>query len=220
MPMNMNQKQQRAFHEIRSRWLKDLLPLENYTPTNLIEPLPLPRQSLFDGCKLLVSRKMIIDAMTKNSIVAEVGTQEGIFAEYILEVATPKELHLFDIDFKPMYARNNTKLENFAKIHEGDSSSLLASFEDNYFDWIYIDGDHHYDGVKRDAEIAVRKVKPGGFLVFNDFTVWSPVEMIDYGVPYVVCEILNNFSWTVEFFALHPLGYHDIAIRKPSESKN
>jgi len=215
--MNMNQKQERAFHEIRTRWLREMLPLENYTPTNLIEPLPIPKQSVFDNCTMLVGRKMIIDRMPKNSIVAEVGTQEGIFAEYIMEVSNPSELHLFDVDFEPMHKRKSQSLEDFAQIHKGDSSTLLAGFEDNYFDWIYVDGDHHYDGVKKDAEIAIRKVKPGGYLIFNDFTVWSPVEMIDYGVPYVVCEILNNLDWSVEYFALHPLGYHDIAIKKPLE---
>jgi SAM-dependent methyltransferase len=215
MPMNMNIKQERTFHELRSKWLSDMLPLNAFTPSDLIEPLPLPPQDVFEGTKVLIDRKMIIDRMQTNAVVAEIGTQEGIFAEYILKKTTPAELHLFDVDFKPMYSRTATGLIEFAKIHEGDSSSNLANFPDDYFDWIYIDGDHHYDGVKKDANVAIRKVKPGGILIFNDFTIWSPVEMIDYGVPYVVCELLNNLRWQVEYIALHPLGYHDIALRKP-----
>jgi SAM-dependent methyltransferase len=217
MPMNMNKKQEEAFHRLRSLWLEEMLPFKKYTPTDLIQPLPMPKQELFDNCKVLVDRKIIIERMQKNAIVAEIGTQEGIFAEFILQVSKPKELHLFDIDFDPLHGRDSEELKQFAEMHEGDSSTSLSGFEDNYFDWIYVDGAHDYHGVKKDAEVAVRKVKPGGYLVFNDFTIWSPVEMIDYGVPYAVCETLNHLGWTVDYLALHPLGYHDIAIRKPIE---
>jgi SAM-dependent methyltransferase len=213
--MNMNIKQERVFNELRSRWLDEMLPLKKYTPTDLIEPLPIPDQTVFDNCKVLVHRKMIIDRMKKNAVVAEIGTQEGIFAEYILEVSMPKELHLFDIDFEPLHVRENVELEKFAQLHKGDSSTLLAGFPNDYFDWIYVDGDHDYQGVRKDAEVAARKVKPGGYLIFNDFTIWSPIEMIDYGVPYVVCETLNHLGWGVDYLALHPLGYNDIAIRRP-----
>jgi hypothetical protein len=43
MPMNMNIKQKQVFHELRSRWLDEMLPLKKYTPTDLIEPLPISR---------------------------------------------------------------------------------------------------------------------------------------------------------------------------------
>ncbi len=51
---------------------------------------------------------------------------------------------------------------------------MLAQFPDEHFDWIYIDGDHSYEGASRDARVAATKVKPGGHLVFNDFAHADP----------------------------------------------
>lgn len=215
MPMNMNSNQAFSFSEIRNKWLNEMLPLNGYTPSNLIQPLGLPPTSKLENAKLLADRKEIIALMPKNSKVCEVGTQEGIFAEYILETANPSEMHLLDIDLSPLTSRNSLPLtDSRVKLHEGDSSSLLKNFPNEYFDWIYIDGDHSYEGALKDAMAAVKKIPVNGYLLFNDFTIWSPVECIDYGVPYVVCEILRNYPFVVSHFAFHPLGYHDIALKK------
>ncbi len=36
------------------------------------------------------------------------------------------------------------------KIHRGYSTDILEQFPDEYFDWIYIDGNHLYEYVKND----------------------------------------------------------------------
>lgn len=215
MPLNMTDKQRKVFHKIRKLWLHKLLPLNGLFAGDLILKFEMPKQEAFDDCKVLIDRKLIIANMKKQGVVAEVGTQEGFFAEYILKETNPVELHLFDIDLEPLLRRKGQTLDKDATLHSGDSSVELGKFEDEYFDWIYIDGDHEYSGVKRDIEVAKFKVKKGGYLVFNDFTIWSPIEMIDYGIPYAVCELINEHDWKVEYFALHALGYHDIALRRP-----
>jgi len=92
---------------------------------------------------------------------------------------------------------------------------MLASFPDEHFDWIYVDGDHSYDGVTRDIRVARTKVKQGGLLIFNDFTLWSPVECIDYGVPHAVCELSAQHGFEFVYSALHPHLYNDVALRRP-----
>jgi predicted O-methyltransferase YrrM len=44
-----------------------------------------------------------------------------------------------------------------------------ASFSDESLDWVYIDGDHSYEAVKRDLEAYYRVVKPGGFIAGDDY---------------------------------------------------
>jgi len=215
MPMNMSRKQEKIFSEIRKIWLQKLLPLNGYFAGDLLEKVNLPDQSLLDTCRLMSDRNSIIDQMKKHGVVGEIGTQEGLFAEYILEKTQPTRLHLFDIDLAPLLKRNNIQLLSKSDQHQGDSSIELEKFSDEYFDWLYIDGDHSYMGVKRDIAVASRKIKPGGYLIFNDFTIWSPIEMIDYGIPYAVCDFLRENPWQIKFFALHSLGYHDIAIQRP-----
>ena len=54
-------------------------------------------------------------------------------------------------------------------IHRELSEITAPKFEDNYFDWVYIDGNHHYDYVKRDLELYTRKVRPRGFVCGDDY---------------------------------------------------
>ena len=42
-------------------------------------------------------------------------------------------------------------------------------FEDNSIDFIYIDGNHQYDFVKKDLEDYVPKVKVGGVIAGHDY---------------------------------------------------
>lgn len=45
----------------------------------------------------------------------------------------------------------------------------MQEFDDGYFDWVYIDGNHHYDFVKEDLELSRTKVKEGGIIAGDDY---------------------------------------------------
>lgn len=89
---------------------------------------------------------------------------------------------------------------------------MLARCDDRSFDWIYIDGDHSMDGVRKDAEVACRKIKNGGILMFDDYTLWSPTEVMPYGVVHVVNALVNQ-GHPVIGLALSPHGHYNIALR-------
>ncbi len=55
-------------------------------------------------------------------------------------------------------------------IHRGFSETVPADFEDDYFDWLYIDGNHSYQHVLNDLELSFRKVKPRGLITGDDYT--------------------------------------------------
>jgi hypothetical protein len=123
--------------------------------------------------------------MPKNSVCAEIGTFEGYFAEKILYFTNPKKLHLIDpwTDLKYDNAPNQgeNRYQNVLEllnqkinrgqvvIHRGYSHEVCNNFEDNYFDWIYIDGNHQYEFVKKDLELYYPKVKMGGFITGDDY---------------------------------------------------
>jgi predicted O-methyltransferase YrrM len=101
------------------------------------------------------------------------------------------------------------------RLHEGDSAAGLDSVQDGFFDLIYIDAGHSYAAVKKDSAAAVRKVKEDGVIVFNDYTIWSPMEAKPYGVVRAVNELVCE-GWDVVGFAVAAHGYHDIALQRPA----
>jgi predicted O-methyltransferase YrrM len=198
---------------------QDLLKvLEDYKKinNNFLEFASPLQQIHLENCKLIYSREALLRYLPQNSIVAEVGTQTGYFARKIIDITQPSELHTIDINWS-IFEKEKflTDIEtNILHIYEGDSVEVLSRFPNEYFDWIYIDADHSYEGVYRDIQCAAKKVKSNGILVFNDYTVWSPLEAQPYGIMRAVNEFCINQGWEFIFFALATSGYHDVAIRK------
>jgi len=141
-------------------------------------------------------RDFLLELMPKNSICAEIGVWKGEFSKKILQIVQPKELHLIDPwKFESEQIYNNAwygrkigsqdaidQIYNFVTkqfrqevennqvfIHRNLSTTAGNSFSDNYFDWVYIDGNHLYEFVKKDLELFYRKVKKGGYICGDDY---------------------------------------------------
>lgn len=130
--------------------------------------------TIFEGCK----------------IVAEIGVFRGEYSQIINNTLTPSELHLID-KFEGVVCSGNKDGENIVwanlneeyirlknweldnsniKVHKGLSYEIMEIFDENYFDMVYVDGDHDYIGVKKDLKVCFDKVKNGGFLVGHDYS--------------------------------------------------
>jgi len=144
-------------------------------------------------------RDFLLKVLPKGAVCAEIGVYAGDFSEHILKITQPKELHLIDpwkffSDLDHMGAEfgkgtmiDQRKLDDlYAKVlrrfgsemqrgritvHRATSEDVASSFKDGYFDWVYIDGDHVYEAVKKDLEIFHKKVKPGGLIAGDDYCV-------------------------------------------------
>lgn len=179
-------------------------------------PAPeLPAEKLA-GCEVLPNRFELLDRLPKGGNYAEIGVDRGDFSQEILTRCQPARLHLFDIDLSRL--SNKTVLDTIAqrgspiKLHAGDSSANLLKVPDGYFDVIYIDGDHAYEGVKRDIQAAAQKVKPTGALIFNDYAVWSATTMFHCGVARAVHEFCRDNPWKFRYLALQSMMYNDVML--------
>jgi len=182
-----------------------------------LTPRWLPQEYL-THCTLLSDRTELIKRLPRDAIVAEVGTQFGNFAKQILELSRPREFHIFDLSFN-CFDRlffDAEILSGRVILHEGDSSTAMSALPDALFDWIYIDGDHSFEGVSSDIREAKRLIRPDGYLVFNDYTVYSHLEGIEYGVMRAVNDLCLDDNFEMVMFALNVLGYHDVALRRRS----
>ena len=167
----------------------------------------------------MASREVLIAKLQlpRGCRIAEVGVFKGAFARYLFDTCQPAELHLIDLDVRSHGLAERFRSEIAAKriiLHEGDSSEVVKQFPDGYFNAIYIDGNHSYDGVRRDIDAAAPRIEEPGFLVFNDYTYWSPCECMRYGVMQAVNEFCVSENWEAVYFALDGYMYCDIAIQR------
>lgn len=86
---------------------------------------------------------------------------------------------------------NHKKYKNFSyDVHE--------LFEDGSLDFVYIDGEHTYKGVKKDIELFLPKIKPNGFIGGHDFKPkWKGVmdAVIEhFGQPH---HVYSDSSWLI-----------------------
>lgn len=179
-------------------------------------PAPELPPAKLEGCEVLSNRYHLLDRVAQGGVMAEIGIDRGDFSLEILTRCKPDKLHLFDIDIsrlanpavKAELAAENARL----KTHIGDSSSNMAKMPDGYFDMVYIDGDHEYEGVLRDIEATLPKMKPGGVMIFNDYTVWSATSMFHCGVARAVNEFCLKHPWKFRYIALQSMMYNDVMV--------
>ncbi len=176
-----------------------------------------PPAELWRDCRVCASREELIGLLPRNGRVAEIGTDTGSFARQILKTAEPRELHVIDIDLSRL--DHAVATDKRVTVHRGDSATILAGFSDASFDWIYVDGDHSLAGVARDAEAAASKLRPGGFLIFNDFAHLD-LDLGVYGVHTAVIEFATRRRWPIAWMAYAPNALYDIALRRPSPNLN
>jgi hypothetical protein len=60
------------------------------------------------------------------------------------------------------------------------------------YDYIYIDGDHSYEGVKTDYKLFWKRLNKGGFMIFHDVNVKSQRGLPKFGVWKLWEEIKSN----------------------------
>jgi len=182
-----------------------------------MQPVPPPApqipQAQLNGCQLLCNRYEMLRSLPQAGIIAEIGTYRGSFARIMLDTMAPTRLHLADITFS--LCRADVLADPRVERHEGTSLAFLNSRADASFDMIYVDADHGYDAVRADAAAAAPKVKPGGFLVFNDFARIIRPGFGVLGVHQAVCEFAVASGWPVAFFCLEGEALYDIALRRP-----
>jgi len=79
-------------------------------------------------------------------------------------------------------------------INRGYSNKELCKFDDDFFDIIYIDGNHEAAYVLEDAVISFRKLKKNGIMIFDDYG-WGGPEYVKKGID----AFLSAYSKRIEY---------------------
>jgi hypothetical protein len=178
-------------------------------------------------------RDFLLVQLPKRSVGAEIGVWKGEFSSRILKVVRPTKLHLIDPwKYEPSYQgawyggskSNQIEMDRifesvrsrFAReaekgqvnIHRAPSQLAAQQFQDGYFDWVYIDGNHQYEFVTADLESFVAKVRPGGLVCGDDYD--RPTSWHNNGVTRAVDQFLLTHQYELE-----EVRDHQFIIRKP-----
>ena len=135
------------------------------------------------------TRNDMLRAITKpGMVIGEIGVFKGEFATALLGLQ-PSKMVLIDpwdgfltsgdcdgnnvaqIDGEAafMMVKEKTKGMPCVEIRRGYSEKELMEFPDEFFDILYIDGDHSFEGCFKDLQLARRKVKRGGWICGHDY---------------------------------------------------
>ena len=126
----------------------------------------------------------------RHLIGAEIGVDRGDNAERILNLLNIKQLVLVDpwkeyidvnfgkittrgdsSDLQNLYEKVKNKFSNNSKVRIIRDYSVNAAtmFDNEYFDFVYLDGDHSYEAVLKDLEVWYPKLKKFGVMCGDDY---------------------------------------------------
>ena len=134
--------------------------------------------------------------ITNASKCAEVGVWQGDLSFEILK-HKPAELHLIDpwksqdlvdrcysinqLEMDNIYQEVLNKFNIYDEVTIHRKFSTDVSFSKEYFDWVYLDGDHSCDAVKKDLLFYYPLIKKGGYLCGDDYGLWSEQPKHGFG---------------------------------------
>jgi predicted O-methyltransferase YrrM len=132
----------------------------------------------------------------------EIGVHNGSSMSYIVRHSSPKKCIGVDLweDFKQRcYAKDKLSMQRTAnninknnisnsRIHliKSDSTSqktlenVTKILGNELLDLLFVDGDHSYEGIKNDIEKYSGLIKPGGFLVVDDYNQKLYPQIVRY----------------------------------------
>jgi hypothetical protein len=196
----------------------------------------LSASNLLDA-RLYADRLDMVRALVpQGGSVAEVGVGLGDFSVWLLDTLEPSSFVAVDTfvldQLETMWDRPTSEVFGGVSHLEfyrrrlsafGDRTAVtveqalswegLARCADGSFDLVYVDAGHDEASVRRDLEVAVRKVRAGGLMICNDYVLVDHMGN-PYGVVQGVNELVTSSPWRVVGLALHPHMYCDIALRR------
>jgi cephalosporin hydroxylase len=185
--------------------------------------VPLQKKHIED-CTVVLNRIELLGELHPSSTVAEIGVAEGDFSESILAKNNPRKLHLIDIwnskrygetEYQRVTNRFSAEMDQgTVDVHRTLSTEAVDTFEDNYFDWIYIDTNHTYETTLEELKLYKPKIKRNGFIAGHDYTVGNWSEGLRYGVIEAVHEFCVDYEWRIAYLTADPIENRSFAIQR------
>jgi hypothetical protein len=146
-----------------------------------------------DQLRVRRDRRRLLRSMPRDADCAEIGVWKGDGTTAILRHTRPRTLVLvdpwesqeslekarygkadesaMDETYASVLKRFDTEIaEGRVSVRRARSDQVWGEFGDGALDWVWLDGDHTYEAVTRDLTALARIVKPGGYIIGDDYT--------------------------------------------------
>lgn len=169
--------------------------------------------------------KFIVQKFPTNSHFVEIGCWKGKSSSYMaVEIANSGKNILFDcidtwkgseehLDINSsfydssaasdtlydIFLTNMKPLEKYYNPIRSTSREASKLYKDNSLDFVFIDGDHSYDGVLQDIKLWDCKIKKGGIISGHDYSLnWPGVfNAVNYYYNINDIKIFNENCWYI-----------------------
>jgi predicted O-methyltransferase YrrM len=125
-----------------------------------------------------------------NATFVEIGAWKGQSIMYLAERIKElnKKIKLYTIDtfegsvehkkedvivthmLYDVYLKNIEPMKDYITTIKGNSQEVHTQFKDNSIDFLFLDGSHEFEDVKKDLKLWYPKVKTGGIISGHDYT--------------------------------------------------
>jgi len=168
---------------------------------------------IFEDRKVML--KYYCNLLTRPKLL-EIGIFKGEFLDYIVRECNIGSIdgvdlfsgmtcsgdadgnNLIHYDVGKSYLELTEKYVNtkHVKVYMADSTIFLKCIDDDLYDIIYIDGDHTYNGVKKDLMNSFKKIKNGGYIMGHDYemNMEKAKTIYDFGVKKAVDEFCIKYN--------------------------
>jgi predicted O-methyltransferase YrrM len=115
------------------------------------------------------------------------GKSTAWMAEAIKDSNKNIDFYAIDNSISTYLNENLEPVKDYVTILESDSVKASENFKDKSLDFVFIDGDHTYDGVINDLKAWDKKIKDGGTIAGHDYVKDHNIKKIK------VWEAVNDF---------------------------
>jgi hypothetical protein len=185
---------------------------------------------------------MLKDLVKPGSTLAEIGVFAGDFSDWMLKNLDVKKLygidpytstigvmgsgnvHGFGMEYYELetlhgFVKNRLSMHPEYELHREFSGTFFNSIDDGSLDAVYIDGDHSFDAVRNDLELARHSVKEGGWIFGHDYALHP--QKGNPEIKHVVQPVVDEFCTKhgLSVYAVTNDGIRSFAIQNTKKYK-
>ena len=146
------------------------------------------------------------------NMVLEIGSGWGIYSGALMR-CTDDEVLLHTIDSRtnlPQFEERTAGYEHRINRITADSKNILPDLPSDFYEMIFIDGNHEYEGFKRDFELSWPLLKEHGWIVIDDV-----LHKYNFDKDYGIIKAMSELAFQYDFkFTIYPVASGIAVVQK------